>query len=83
MHINGNGNVGIGIINPLAKFELNGENLLVRNIANTDGVSSIMVAHSVNISNFDSTGTSIRSITQNARDNNYALQFFTEDSFIV
>jgi len=77
------GNLGVGTNNPLAKLDVSGGNLLIRNIENVDGVSSIMVAHSVNISNFDTTGTSIRSITQNAGSNNYGLQFFTEDSHLT
>ncbi len=63
------GNVGIGTANPLAKLEIRGGNILVRNSANVDNESSIMIAHSINITNYDAFGTSVRTITQSAGNN--------------
>ncbi|MET3020958.1 hypothetical protein [Flavobacterium hydatis] len=78
------GNVGIGTINPLAKLEVNNGNILVRNLlSNVDNESSIMIAHSINFSNYDTFGTSIRTITQSTGYNTYGTQFFTQESFLT
>ena len=76
------GNVGIGTNNPLAKLEIDSGSILVRNSANIDNESSIMIAHSIKVSNIDDFGTSIRTITQNAGNNRYGLQFFTKESYL-
>ncbi|MFQ6603193.1 hypothetical protein [Flavobacterium sp. C3NV] len=77
------GNVGIGTTSPLAKLEINNGNILVRNSANVDNESSIMIAHSINAGNLDDFGTSIRTITQNAGNNTYGMQFFTKESYMT
>jgi len=77
------GNVGIGTANPLAKFEVNGGNIIVRNSSNVDNESSIMIAHSINITTYNTFGTSIRTITQSAGENTYGMQFFTQQSYLT
>ncbi len=76
-------NVGIGTTNPLAKLEVNNGNLLIRNSSNVDNESSIMIAHSINITDYSTFGTSIRTITQSAGYNTYGMQFFTMDSYLT
>jgi hypothetical protein len=78
-----NNNVGIGTNNPLAKLEINNGNLLVRNSSNVDNESSIMIAHSINITDYNTFGTSIRTITQSADHNTYGMQFFTQESHVT
>jgi hypothetical protein len=75
------GRVGIGTSNPLAKLEVNNGNILVRNSANVDNTSSIMIAHSINEGNLDNFGTSIRTFIQNAGNNTYGMQFFAQESY--
>jgi hypothetical protein len=82
MTLVGNGNVGVGTTNPLSKLEVNSGNILVRNYANIDNESAIMIAHSINATNYDTYGTSIRTITQSAGNNTYGLQFFTQESYL-
>jgi len=77
------GNVGVGTANPLAKLEIRGGNILVRNSANVDNESSIMIAHSINITSYDTFGTSVRTITQSAGNNTYGMQFFTQESYLT
>jgi len=77
------GNVGVGTANPLAKLEISGGNILVRNSANVDNESSIMIAHSINITNYHTFGTSVRTITQSAGNNTYGMQFFTQESYLT
>lgn len=77
------GNVGIGTINPLAKLEVSNGNILVRNSANVDNESSIMIAQSINVGSIDTFGTSIRTITQSAGNNTYGMQFFTNESYMT
>ena len=77
------GNVGVGTSNPLAKFEVNGGSILVRNSSNVDNESSIMLAHSINITTYNTFGTSIRTITQSAGNNTYGMQFFTQESYLT
>ncbi|MBS7256143.1 tail fiber protein [Flavobacterium branchiicola] len=77
------GNFGVGTVNPLAKFQVDGGNILVRNFANVDNESAIMIAHSINVTNYELAGTSIRTITQNAGENTYGLQFFTHESYLT
>jgi len=76
------GNVGIGTNNPLAKLEISGGSILVRNSANVDNESSVMIAHSIKAGDLDDFGTSIRTITLNAGYNTYGLQFFTKESYL-
>ncbi|MDP5202038.1 hypothetical protein [Flavobacterium sp. DG2-3] len=76
------GNLGIGTTNPMAKLQVDNGNILVRNYANVDNESAIMIAHSINITNYDTYGTSIRTITQSAGNNTYGLQFFTQESYL-
>jgi hypothetical protein len=74
-------NVGIGTITPLAKLEVKGGNILVRNSANVDNESSIMIAHSIGLGSYTTFGTSIRTITQSSGYNTYGLQFFTQELY--
>lgn len=74
-------NVGIGTSNPLAKLTIFNGNPLVKNINNIDNLSSIMVAQSIKDGDIINFGTSIRSITQSAANNTYAMQFFTQESY--
>ncbi|MNQ59997.1 hypothetical protein D3C85_742630 [compost metagenome] len=83
LNVNSNGNVGIGTGNSLAKLEVRNGNILVRNSANTDNVSSIMIAQSINEGNIDTFGTSIRTIVQSAGTNTYGMQFFTQESHVT
>ncbi|KRD57947.1 hypothetical protein ASE40_16505 [Flavobacterium sp. Root935] len=78
----GNANVGIGTGNPMAKLQVDNGNILVRNYANIDNESAIMIAHSINITTYDTYGTSIRTITESAGNNTYGLQFFTQESYL-
>ncbi|WP_123868200.1 tail fiber protein [Flavobacterium hercynium] len=77
------GNFGIGTPTPLAKFEVRHGNILVRNLLNANNSSAIMIAHSINEGEFDTFGTSIRSITGSATSNIYGMQFFTQDSYLT
>ncbi|SNR79662.1 hypothetical protein [Flavobacterium sp. ov086] len=72
-------NVGIGTITPLAKLEVKGGNILVRNSSNVDNESSIMIAHSIALGSYNTFGTSIRTITQISGYNTYGMQFFTQE----
>ncbi len=74
-------NVGIGTITPLAKLEVKGGNILVRNFANIDNESSIMIAHSISAGSYNTFGTSIRTITQSSGYNTYGMQFFTQELY--
>ncbi|WDF61879.1 hypothetical protein PQ462_10925 [Flavobacterium sp. KACC 22758] len=76
----GNANVGIGTGSPMAKLQVDNGNILVRNFANVDNQSAIMIAHSINITNYDTFGTSVRTITESAGYNTYGLQFFTQET---
>jgi len=55
----------------------------VRNSANVDNESSIMIAHSINITTYNTFGTSIRTITQSAGNNTYGMKFFTQESYLT
>ena len=77
------GNIGVGTANPLAKLEVNNGSILIRNSANVDNESSIMIAHSINITTYNTYGTSLRTITQNAGNNTYGMQFFTQESYLT
>ncbi|WP_347053607.1 hypothetical protein [Flavobacterium olei] len=77
------GNLGIGTGNPLAKLEVNNGSILVRNSSNVDNESTIMIAHSINIANIDTFGTSIKTITQSGGNNTYGMQFFTQESYLT
>jgi hypothetical protein len=77
----GNANVGIGTANPMAKLQVDNGNILVRNFANVDNQSAIMIAHAINITTYDTFGTSLRTITESAGYNTYGLQFFTQASY--
>jgi hypothetical protein len=77
------GRFGIGTATPLAKLEVKNGNILVRNGLNVDNNSSIMIAHSISESNYDTFGTSIRTITQSSGANVYGIQFFTQESHIT
>ncbi|WP_337967766.1 hypothetical protein [uncultured Flavobacterium sp.] len=74
-------NVGIGTITPLAKLEVKGGNILVRNSSNIDNESSIMIAHSIGLGSYNTFGTSIRTITQSSGYNTYGMQFFTQELY--
>jgi len=74
-------NVGIGTITPLAKLEVKGGNILVRNSLNVDNESSIMIAHSIGLGSYNTFGTSIRTITQSSGYNTYGMQFFTQELY--
>jgi hypothetical protein len=74
-------NVGIGTVTPLAKLEVKGGNILVRNSANIDNESSIMIAHSISAGSYNTFGTSIRTITQSSGYNTYGMQFFTQELY--
>jgi len=77
----GNANVGIGTASPMAKLQVDNGNILVRNFANVDNQSAIMIAHAINITTYDTFGTSLRTITESAGYNTYGLQFFTQASY--
>lgn len=83
MRINSSGNVGIGTANPLAKLEVYNGNILVRNAANVDNESTIMIAHSIKYADRDTFGTSLRTITQSSGTNAYGMQFFTQESYLT
>ena len=74
----GSNNVGIGTASPLSKLEINGGDLLIRNLNNVDNNSAIMIGQSINIGSYTTFGTSIRTITQSGGTNTYGLQFFTQ-----
>ncbi|WP_052483559.1 tail fiber protein [Flavobacterium sp. MEB061] len=74
------GNFGIGTTNPLAKLEVRNGNIIVRNFENRLNESAIMIAHSISIGDYDTFGTSVRTFTESADANIYALQFFTQQS---
>ena len=74
------GNFGIGTTNPLAKLEVKNGNIIVRNFENRVNESAIMIAHSISIGDYDTFGTSVRTFTESADANTYALQFFTQQS---
>jgi hypothetical protein len=76
-----NANVGIGTASPMAKLQVDNGNILVRNFANVDNQSAIMIAHAINITTYDTFGTSLRTITESAGYNTYGLQFFTQASY--
>ncbi len=75
------GNFGIGTTNPLAKLEVRNGNIIVRNFENRLNESAIMIAHSISIGDYDTFGTSVRTFTESADANIYALQFFTQQSY--
>jgi len=77
------GNFGIGTNNPLAKFEINRGNILVKNLINVDNSSAIMIGHSIVDGNHTTFGTSIRTITQSGGANVYGMQFFTQESHVT
>jgi hypothetical protein len=77
------GNIGIGTANPLAKLEVYNGNILVRNAANIDNESTIMIAHSIKYADRDTFGISLRTITQSSGTNAYGMQFFTQESYIT
>ncbi|MDP5202025.1 hypothetical protein [Flavobacterium sp. DG2-3] len=77
------GNFGIGTNNPLAKFEINRGDILVKNLINVDNSSAIMIGHSIVDGNLTTFGTSIRTITQNGGANVYGMQFFTQESHVT
>ncbi len=81
MRITGNGKVGIGTTNPLAKFEVKDGDILVRNLSNADNSSAIMIGHSINIGEYNTFGTSLRTITESAGSNIYGMQFFTQANY--
>ena len=74
------GNLGIGTTNPLAKLEVRNGNIIVRNFENRVNQSAIMIAHSISIGDYDTFGTSVRTFTESADHNIYAMQFYTQES---
>ncbi len=77
------GSVGIGTATPLAKVEIDGGNLLVKNLLNANDSSAVMVAQAIQNAGHATFGTSIRSITENAGANIYGMQFFTQASYLT
>jgi hypothetical protein len=82
-YLMGNGDLGLGTSSPLARFDIRGGNILVKNLSNTTGESVPMIMQSLNVGNYTTFGTSINSATESAGSNSYALQFFTQDSYLT
>jgi len=77
----GSGNAGIGTISPLEALDVRNGHILVKNLANQTNESAIMIDHSLGFGSYANFGTSLRTFTENAGLNTYALQFFTQRSF--
>jgi len=77
------GSVGIGTTTPLAKLEVRGGSLLVKNLSNTEGESLPMISQSLSFGNYTTYGTSINTLTESAGFNSYALQFFTQETYLA
>lgn len=78
-----NGSVGIGTTTPLAKLEVRGGSLLVKNLSNTEGESLPMISQSLSFGNYTTYGTSINTLTESAGLNSYGLQFFTQETYLA
>ncbi|KQR70898.1 hypothetical protein [Pedobacter sp. Leaf176] len=78
-----NGNVGIGTQSPLASLDVRDGHILVKNLANETNESVTMIDHSLGFGPYKNFGTSLRTFTENAGSNSYALQFFTQGSHIT
>ena len=76
------GNVGIGTDSPLRKLDVRGD-ILVKNVSNGDGISAVMIGSSVPDGNLADTGVSIRTFVESAGANVYAMQFFTQQNYII
>ncbi|MDN3588111.1 hypothetical protein QWY86_15615 [Pedobacter aquatilis] len=79
--IESTGNVGIGTSEPLNALDVRGGNILVKNLDNITNESAVMIDHSLKFSPYQNFGTSLRTFTENAGNNTYALQFFTQNSY--
>ncbi|MDQ0638316.1 hypothetical protein QF042_001881 [Pedobacter sp. W3I1] len=77
------GNAGIGTTNPLAVLDIRGGNILVKNLMNETNESVIMIDHSLSFGQYANFGTSLRTFTENQGVNTYALQFFTQNSYLT
>lgn len=77
----GSGNAGIGTISPLEALDVRNGHILVKNLANQTNESAIMIDHSLGFGSYANFGTSLRTFTENAGLNTYALQFFTQRSY--
>jgi len=78
-----NGNVGVGTNNPLAKLDVRNGNILVKNLSNITNESVPMIAQSLSFGAYTAFGTSINTFTENEGNNSYALQFLTQESFLL
>ncbi|RZK25858.1 MAG: hypothetical protein EOO43_04415 [Flavobacterium sp.] len=77
------GNVGIGTLDPLTALDVRDGNILVKNLSNVSDESMVMIDHSLKIGAYQNFGTSLRTYTENAGHNIYALQFFTQSSYLT
>ncbi len=82
MTLDQSGNLGIGATSPLAKLDVRG-NILVKNLGNVTGNSSIMIGSSVTDGDLSTTGVSIRTFVESSGSNGYALQLFTQQSYLT
>lgn len=75
-----NDKIGFGTQQPLAKLDIRGGNILIKNLTNTTGESVPMIMQSLSFGNYTTFGTSINSSTESADHNSYALQFLTQET---
>jgi hypothetical protein len=82
LRIGETGNVGIGAINPLTKLDIRGD-ILVKNLANVNGSSSIMIGSSIVNGDLSNFGVSIRTVVESEGANSYGMQLFTQQSYLT